>query len=367
MKKDIILNETPIRTTNNFGINNIKIENFEMLEIKAFSNVKIENYKIQDINESLNIKNNKENLASKNLLTQNIKYGLGELFTNQIIENSNVNIEINISKNIENPIIINLDLDEKNNVLVDYIKIKAMENTSADITIIYKSEEKIKGYHNGLCQIESKENANIHVTIINLVNNNTTNLYSVDTKLDKNSDTTVTMVEFGGKYDVVNYYANIEGDNAKNKLHSIYLGKEEQKIDLNYIAELYGEKTNIDIEVNGALKDKAKKNFKGTIDFKTGCKKAKGKENEYCILLSDTSYSKALPMLLCTEDDVEGEHSTATGKIDEEELFYLMSRGINDNDAKKIIVKAKFNSIIEEIKNEDIRKLIIKEVDRRLD
>ena len=175
------------------------------------------------------------------------------------------------------------------------------------------------------------------------------------------------MVEFGGKYNVVNYYAKLAGYKSVNKLHSIYLGKEEQKIDLNYITELYGEKTNVDIEVNGALKDKARKNFKGTIDFKTGSKKAKGKENEYCTLLSDTSYSKALPMLLCTEDDVEGEHSTATGKVDEKALFYIMTRGISEKEAKKMIVKARFNSVIQGIKEEAVQNLILEEVDRRLD
>ena len=96
-------------------------------------------------------------------------------------------------------------------------------------------------------------------------------------------------------------------------------------------------------------------------------KKAKGKENEYCTLLSDTSYSKALPMLLCTEDDVEGEHSTATGKVDEKALFYIMTRGISEKEAKKMIVKAKFNSVIQGIKEETVQNLILEEVDRRLD
>lgn len=47
------------------------------------------------------------------------------------------------------------------------------------------------------------------------------------------------------------------------------------------------------------------------------------------MLLSDKAKSKALPMLLCTEEDVEGSHSTATGKVDESELFYLMTRGFS--------------------------------------
>ena len=72
-------------------------------------------------------------------------------------------------------------------------------------------------------------------------------------------------------------------------------------------------------------------------------------------------------MLLCTEDDVEGEHSTATGKVDDKELFYIMARGISEKEAKKIIVKAKFNSVINEIKNEKIQNLVLEKVDRRLD
>ena len=56
--------------------------------------------------------------------------------------------------------------------------------------------------------------------------------------------------------------------------------------------------------------------------------KSKGNENEFCMLLSEKAKSLALPMLLCTEDDVEGNHSTASGKVDEEQLFYIMTRGL---------------------------------------
>ena len=126
-------------------------------------------------------------------------------------------------------------------------------------------------------------------------------------------------------------------------------------------------KTNINIDVQGALKDKAKKNFKGTIDFKTGCKKAKGEENENCVLLSDTAKSIALPMLLCSEEDVEGAHSSSAGKIGNKELFYIMSRGFELKEAQKLLVRANFNRILDTIKDEELKDQILKEIDRRLD
>ena len=136
---------------------------------------------------------------------------------------------------------------------------------------------------------------------------------------------------------------------------------------MNYIGELRGEKSEINIEVQGALKDTSKKHFKGTIDFKKGSKKAKGNENEFCMLLSDTAKSIALPMLLCSEEDVEGNHSSAAGKASNKELFYIMSRGFDYKEAMKLIVRARFNRIIDKIENEDLKNEVLDEIDARLD
>ena len=200
-------------------------------------------------------------------------------------------------------------------------------------------------------------NANVHRGAYSL---------SIENNLEENARVDFCIVDFGGKTSITNYYSNIKGNGAKANINTIYLGTENQVFDINYIAELFGEKTETNIEVQGALKDEAKKNFKGTIDFKKGSKKAKGDENEFCMLLSDKAKSKALPMLLCTEEDVEGNHSSAAGKIEDDKLFYIMSRGISEKDAMKLIVKARFNKIIEMIKDEELKQEISEEIDKRL-
>ena len=224
-----------------------------------------------------------------------------------------------------------------------------------------------KCIHNGIIRAIANENAKLNVTIVNLLNENSDNFEAIENRLEKNSKVNYTIIDIGGKTSVSNYYSNIIGENADNDLKSIYLGIGEQRKDINYIAELRGTKTNIDIDVQGALKDEAKKNFKGTIDFKKGSKKAKGNENEYCMLLSDKAKSIALPMLLCTEEDVEGNHSTASGKVDEKQLFYIMTRSISYKEAVKLIVKSKFNKIIERISDEELKNEILSEIDKRLD
>ena len=115
------------------------------------------------------------------------------------------------------------------------------------------------------------------------------------------------------------------------------------------------------------IKDNARKHFKGTIDFKKGCEKATGNENEACMLLSDTAKSLALPMLLCSEEDVEGNHSSSSGKANDKELFYIMSRGFDKKSAMKLLVRARFNNILENIKQENLKEEILQEMDKILD
>ena len=226
---------------------------------------------------------------------------------------------------------------------------------------------KVLGFHNGIIDVLAKKNSKINITLVNLMNNNSNNFISIQNNLEEKANVNYTIVDFGGKACITNYYSNIVGKEANNTLSTIYLGKEKQNFDFNYIAELRGEKSNIDIDVIGALKENAKKHFKGTIDFKKGCKKATGNENEYCMILSDTAKSIALPMLLCSEEDVLGNHSSAAGKVGEKELFYIMSRGFTKKEALKLMVRAKFNKILDKIRNERLKEEILEEIDKRLD
>ena len=351
----ITLNETPVRTSRNFNINNIKIENLEIPEvISDFENVTI----IGDTSK-INIEQNTSNIE--------LVYGLNEFFTNQVQIQSNKKLKLILSSEENSETQIDFNFDDENTVLLDNIEIVANENTKSTIIIKYMSNEEIKGFHNGIIRVNAKQSSNVNIILVNLMNTKSNNFISLENTFETDSKINYTIIDFGGKNSITNYYSNLIGENSENKLNTIYLGKENQLFDLNYIGELRGKKTNIDIEVQGALKDTAKKHFKGTIDFKKGCKKATGNENEACMLLSDTAKSLALPMLLCSEEEVEGNHSSSAGKIGEKELFYIMSRGFELKEAMKLMVRARFNKILENIKNEDLKQEILKEIDKRLD
>ncbi|MBO4815436.1 MAG: SufD family Fe-S cluster assembly protein [Clostridia bacterium] len=350
----IKLNETPRRTSRNFNINNIKLDNIDIPDkLNKFNGLTI-------LNDTSKI--TIEELERSNL---DLTYGVGILN-----KNSNKNLRISIDSKQNKELVLDFRLDKQNKNLVDNIEIIANEASKVTIIIKYSCRGELcspaQMYHNATIKLNAKKNSNINVIVVNLLNQESNNFVSIENNLEENANVNYTIVDFGGKNSISNYYSNILGDYSSNNLSTIYLGTNEQLFDLNYIAELRGKKTNINIEVQGALGNSSKKHFKGTIDFKKGSKKAKGNENESCMLLSDKAKSIALPMLLCSEEDVEGNHSSSAGKIGNKELFYIMSRGLSEKEAMKLMVRAKFNSILESIKNEELKNEILYYIENKL-
>ena len=349
----MLINSTPVRTCKKFNINDFEFNEKIPTKINKFENIKISQEILKD-----------KIISDCEYEKENLKYGTG--LEDLIYDNSNQNIKININSKINKDIKIEFKFDKENKDLFENIEIIAKENCNSNIYILYRKRDFEEAFHNGLIKVFAKKNSKININIINLMNDNSNNILSIDGKIEDEAKVQYNIIDLGGKNSVTNIYSNLAGEKANNVINSIYIGKANQKIDMNYIAECFGEKSNINIDVQGALKDEAIKHFKGTIDFKKGCKKSVGNEAENCMLLSDKAKSLALPMLLCSEEDVEGNHSASSGKADEKELFYIMTRGFDRKSAEKLLVRARFNKMLDEIKNSEIRQEISYEIDQKL-
>ena len=169
-------------------------------------------------------------------------------------------------------------------------------------------------------------------------------------------------VELGARETVINYLTDLSGEESEGHLKSIYIGNEDRIIDLSHQMSHWGKKTRCDMEVRGALTDRARKYFRGTLDFKRGSAQSEGDEVETVMLLSPKVKSYAIPLLLCGEHDVIGNHAASAGQIDDDKLFYLMSRGFSHEESKRIIVESAFRPIIDQMPDEKIQERILERV-----
>ena len=169
-------------------------------------------------------------------------------------------------------------------------------------------------------------------------------------------------IELGARETVVHYLTDLVGNESKGHLKSIYIGNEERIIDLSHQMSHWGRRSTCDMEIRGALTDRARKYFRGTLDFKKGSAQSEGGEVETVMLLNKEVKSFAIPLLLCGEHDVIGNHAASAGQIDEDKLFYLMSRGFAEDEAKRIIVESAFRPIIDLVPGEALKESIVRRV-----
>ena len=129
-------------------------------------------------------------------------------------------------------------------------------------------------------------------------------------------------------------------------------------LDMNYIANHIGRRTTSTMNVGGVLAGKGKKIFRGTIDFKNGAKGAVGNEKEDVLLLDEGVSNQTIPLILCAEEDVVGNHGATIGRLDEELLFYLQSRGLALGEIYRMMARARIDAVVRKIGDEETQNVI---------
>ena len=175
-----------------------------------------------------------------------------------------------------------------------------------------------------------------------------------------------TLVEAGAVHTASELRVTLAGDEARADVWGLYFGDEARKIDLNYIIRQEGRHTDANMQVRGALLDRSVKTFRGTLDFIQGARGSVGKEDEEVMILSPHARNRSVPLMLSHEGDVDGHHAVSIGRMDEDKLFYLMSRGLDERAAQQLVVEASFEPVLARIESEELRAEIGSYLERRL-
>lgn len=153
--------------------------------------------------------------------------------------------------------------------------------------------------------------------------------------------------------------AALTGDESALKADIAYAVSGDDRLDINDVVRHIGKNTECEINAAGSLSDHAKKLFRGTIDFVKGAQGAVGNEKEEVLLVDETVVNQTIPLILCAEEDVVGNHGASIGRPNEELLFYLTSRGISMEEAYRMLKNAKLEAICGKIWDEATRQELL--------
>jgi Fe-S cluster assembly scaffold protein SufB len=266
-----------------------------------------------------------------------------------------------INKTMDKPLIIEFELDRINNNLVSMLEFVCGEGVKASIILKYTCN-----FPNSSKStfIKVKANKNSELTIIELVDcpNNTEVVYAV---VDSLATLNFININLSKTQSSLAYYADMSKAYSNNNVDIGYLAQNGDELDFNIHVVHNAPYTKSNVNLNGILLNRSKKIAKYTIDFRSGSKGSLGHEQENVMIAGNDVINTSLPILLCNEDDVSGQHATSVGRIDEEILFYLMSRGLDLNAAKELIIIGCMSPTVGKIDDEIIREYIYKEIKGR--
>lgn len=362
------LNTLPVITWRWLKLNEYNLNSINLDNIPAYNKPYIDSKEIDEIYIKAMNKDLKANENIKYFINKKEKYGVSKEYVDlgEKYYNSGIFVHVPLSTILSKPIIIKYELDEKNPVVIDNNIIVTEENSTLTLIFDYTTIDDVDAFHNGVTKVYAKEGSTVNITKVQRMNDKSLNFDSIAVYTSYGAKVNYIQAELGAKKTITNYLNNLNEENSETNVNTIYLGDGDRDIDLSYLINHIGRRSLSNIEAKGALMDNSRKVFRGTIDFKKGSSHSKGREEEYAILLDKSVKSAAIPLLLCTEEDVDGQHAASAGKIDENKLFYLMSRGLDEKEAKKLIVEASFDSIINKIPSMDLKEIISKEIHRRI-
>ena len=207
-------------------------------------------------------------------------------------------------------------------------------------------------------QVHIADGAELHLVNVQLLPADEAGTSRVRVYVGKGATFRYTTVEAGASHTAAELTVDMAGDDSKGEIWGLYFGDGERLVDLNYVIRQGGKRTDANMQVRGALLGKSEKKFRGTLDFIEGSKGSVGRENEEVVLLSPEVRNRSVPIMLSHEDDVDGHHAVSVGKMDEDKLFYLMSRGLDLADAQRLVVEASFQPVLDRIPDAGLRDVI---------
>lgn len=293
------------------------------------------------------------------------RFGVSEEAIRQNRERANARLVYEVKRD-ENLKHIKFKLSDKNDILVDDIQIVSYDGVKSKFLIEYTNDGDTDSFRNSVLYVYGKKNSETNVHVVTNQNENSYIWHSIGFILEDNAVLNIYQTEIGVGKKLFSCMGKLNGEKSDFNLKGSYLLQNEESMDMLYNVDLYGRKSHTDILVNGVQKDFSHKTFKGTIDFKHGSKSSVGSEAEYVTLLDKTVVSKSVPILLCTEEDVVGNHASSAGQIDKNILFYIMSRGLSFDEAKSLIVKSRLVPVIDALPDKSLRDRLLTEIDNRM-
>ena len=358
----------------NFGLPSSKNERWKFTPLDKFFN---NNFPKIDNNSSLNFNIDKNvcelsPLNSESLINFNNSYFTNNLMTNLSLANYTEGFVLKSFKNSNFNNFLSIDYKIEDNIWSSPLIIFDISESSS-----FKCNINIEISNNSLStpifvfNMDVNSNACVGISI-----SNSSNDLSLDqgkfssliySSLSNKSNLDFSLVQHSNQLCRNDINIDMIGKESKFSLNGIYLGKNNQHNDITTSINHLNESTYSFQNIRGILDDKSIGVYQGGIFVDKIAQKTDGQQLSRTLMLSKLAESNSKPELRIYADDVSCSHGNTIGDLDNEQLFFLLSRGINEKDARDILLEAFLSEIVNDISQNEVQKLVNKSLNKWLE
>ncbi|OJF92148.1 Fe-S cluster assembly protein SufD [Alkalibacterium sp. 20] len=165
---------------------------------------------------------------------------------------------------------------------------------------------------------------------------------------------------------VADFDTDLIGDGSSTDLKAVAVSNGRQLQVVDSKVENHGNNTVGNIFQHGVILDRATLTFNGIGHILKGAKGADAQQESRVLMLSDKARGDANPILLIDENEVTAGHAASVGRVNPEEMYYLMSRGIEKSEAERLVIRGFLGKVIQAIPLKGVRDELIQTIERKL-
>ena len=280
-----------------------------------------------------------------------------EIFTtiNLAYEHGGIYIHVGAGTILEKPIEI-IHLVDGQNTFAQVRKLIVLE-AGAELQVVegYYATEKGYAFSNVVSEIIVKENAKLHIDKIQCESDEHWQINSEYVYQEQNSVFTINTITLNGGMVRNGLNISVDGNNCDTNLNGLYYLQADQHVDNHTKVDHKKPHCTSSELYKGILDGAATGVFNGKVFVREDAQKIEAFQQNNNMILSESASMNAKPELEIYADDVKCSHGSTTGQFDEEAIFYLRTRGIGEDNAKKLMISAFAEDVLKNITTVAIR------------
>lgn len=258
---------------------------------------------------------------------------------------------IAIAKNqvVAEPIVITHSLDESGIVAYSRLVIEAEENSEVTVVERFVSSANSKSLIVPVVDVRAAQSARVTYVAINELGDNTWQIGYQQAVGQRDSTMKLFTVALGGDYARMRAEVRLEGQGASSQQVALYFADSNQMHDFRTLQDHAAPRTQSNLLFKGAVKDNAKSVYTGLIHIRENATKSEAFQTNRNLTLSSGAWAESVPNLEIETNDVKCSHASTVGPIDDEQKFYLESRGIKPEIAERLVVLGFFGEVLDKL------------------